>query len=63
MPETPSKKTTQARRRAISEQAMVDAAVELINELGITGTTLREVVKERATVVASQPISTVPRMA
>lgn len=43
MPETPSKKTTQARRRAISEQAMVDAAVELINELGITGTTLREV--------------------
>ena len=43
MPGTASQKTTQARRRAISEQAMVDAAVELINELGITGTTLRKV--------------------
>lgn len=43
MPGHPNQKTTQARRRAISEQRMVDAAVELINELGITGTTLKGV--------------------
>ncbi|MCJ7558392.1 MAG: TetR/AcrR family transcriptional regulator [Gammaproteobacteria bacterium] len=39
----PITKTSQAKRRAISEQRMVDAAVELITELGISGTTLRAV--------------------
>ena len=43
MSEAPVRKISQAKRRAISEQRMVSAAVELITELGISGTTLRAV--------------------
>jgi AcrR family transcriptional regulator len=43
LPEPHRRKTSQAARRAISEQRMVDAAVELITEVGISGATLRAV--------------------
>lgn len=43
MPDTHTEKVSQARRRELSAGRMVDAAVALINELGVSATTLRAV--------------------